>query len=61
VIDGVDGAHVYVELPLDIYVLKQLHRLKSSEPVTGYETSITTSELDHIFEEHLLNWLVTQK
>ena len=61
VIDGVDGAHVYVELSLNIYALMQLHRLKGSEPVTGYETSITTSELDHIFEEHLLNWLVTSE
>ena len=59
VIDGVDGAHVYVELPLNIYALKQLHRLKSSEPTTGYETSITTPELDHIFEKHLLKWLET--
>ncbi len=59
VIDGVDGAHVYVELPLNIYALMQLHRLKSSEPTTGYETSITTPELDRIFEKHLLTWLKT--
>ncbi len=53
VIDGVNGAHVYVQLPGNVYVIKQRHGLS----VNGYETSIGTKELDGILGSRLLHWL----
>jgi Recombinase len=54
VIDGVDGAHVYVQLPGNSYVIKDRH----GKSVNGFLTSIGTSELDSIIEQHLKTILI---
>lgn len=49
VIDGVNGAHVYVQLPGNVYVIKQW----DGSSVTGFQTSIGVNELDCIIEKRL--------
>jgi hypothetical protein len=44
---------VYVQVPGDVYAIRQLHTFST----TGYETSISIKELDRIITEHLLHWL----
>jgi len=53
VIDGVDGAHVHVQLPHNTYLLRQLHEISAS----GYEASIVVKELDGIVEKRVLHWV----
>jgi hypothetical protein len=53
VIDGVNKAHVYVQMPGSTYVIRQLHGLSA----TGYETNISIKELDRIIESRLLRLL----
>lgn len=53
VIDGVNGAHVYVHMPDRRYLIKQWDNLT----VSGYETSIDVKTLDSILVARLLYWL----
>jgi hypothetical protein len=53
VIDGVNNAHVYHNVANKCYILRDL----SVTDVYGFETSITTRELDDIVEARLLHWL----
>lgn len=53
VIDGVNGAHVYYQASMKAYTLWQ----RNVPTVSGFETSVTTSELDAILEARLLHWL----
>jgi DNA invertase Pin-like site-specific DNA recombinase len=53
VIDSVNGAHVYIQMPGEVYTIRQLHGLSA----TGYETSISIKELDMILEARLLRLL----
>lgn len=65
VLDGTDGSHVYVhKLPVPTYTLTQRHTLMQEQgklTVNGYETSISTRDLDRVFETHLLNVLMTSE
>jgi len=55
VIDGLNDLHVFVRnTPIPTYTLEKWS-------VGGYETSIRTTELDAIFEAHLLDWLGTSE
>jgi len=53
VIDGVNGAHVYIHMPDNMYQIKQWDKFT----VSGYETAINTKELDRVLESRLLHWL----
>ena len=54
VIDGVSGAHVYVQLPENSYVLRGP---RGGTVTGGYETSIRVSELDSLIETELMGML----
>jgi DNA invertase Pin-like site-specific DNA recombinase len=53
VIDGVNGAHVYIHLTTKSYQIKQWKGLT----VSGYETAFNIKRLDKILEARLLHWL----
>jgi len=53
VIDGVNGAHVYVQMPKRTYTIKQRHELS----VNHFKTGIGVKELDAIIEARLLSLL----
>jgi DNA invertase Pin-like site-specific DNA recombinase len=54
VIDGVNGLHVYVQLPENSYVLKGS---RGNTVTHGYETSIRVNDLDYIIKIRLLTLL----
>jgi DNA invertase Pin-like site-specific DNA recombinase len=58
VIDGVNGLHVYVQLPDNSYVLRGS---RGSTYTDGYETSIRVRELDEIIETELMGMLKTSE
>ncbi len=53
VIDSVNGAHCYVQMPLRTYTIRNRHELS----VTHFKTGILVKELDAIIEERLLHIL----
>jgi hypothetical protein len=53
VVDGVQGAHVYYNDAIKCYILRN----RIVPTVYGFETSVTTKELDAVFEARLLHWL----
>ncbi len=53
VIDSVNGAHCYVQMPLRTYTIKQRHELS----VNHFKTGILVKELDAIVEARLLHIL----
>jgi SOS-response transcriptional repressor LexA len=53
VVDGVNGSHVYVQMPGSMYIIKNMHGMS----VYGFETSISVKELDAILEPRLLHWV----
>ena len=54
VIDGIDGMHVYLQLPENTYVLRSS---RGNLSTGGYETSIKVVDLDRLIEGRLLTLL----